>query len=57
VGCKLDFASETIFGAKSYTKSLEVDVSVDGSYSGVVEASFSASTDYKEVHEGSSKSN
>jgi hypothetical protein len=34
---------------------LEVDVSVEGSYSGDFEAKFSASTDYKSVSEGTTK--
>ena len=48
--CTFDFSSETTDSISSYYNSLKVDVSADFSGWG---ASFSASADYKEVHENS----
>lgn len=48
--CLLEWKSEIVAGAKSYTDSLEVEVSAEFSGWG---AKFSASTDYKRVEEGS----
>ena len=48
--CSFDFTSETTDSTSSYYDSLKVDVSVDFGGWG---ASFSASADYKEVHENS----
>lgn len=54
VGCRLDFESLTIKGDHAYTKDLEEDVSVQGTFKGLFEAKFSASSDYKEVRDMSS---
>ena len=48
--CSFDFTSETTDSISSYYNSLKVDVSADFGGWG---ASFSASADYKEVHENS----
>ena len=48
--CTFDFSSETTDSISSYYNSLKVDVNADFSGWG---ASFSASADYKEVHENS----
>ena len=50
--CNLDFTSSTITGTTSYKNSLEVSVEVSVGYG---PASFSASTDYKSVSEGTTK--
>lgn len=50
--CNLDFTTSTITGTTSYKNSLEVSVEVTAGYG---PASFSASTDYKSVSQGTTK--
>jgi hypothetical protein len=53
--CRLSFETTEISGNKSYSDSLNVKVGVKAGYDAVTwSASFSASTDYKEVTSGSS---
>ena len=50
VSCSYQTASEEVMGSTSYQRSLSVDVSVSGGVAGI--AKFSASTGFREVHEG-----